>query len=92
MALSIYNYLTEEDITNGMNIAGTGTIDQYGNIGEIGGIKYKILGAIKNNVDVFIVPKENVKEAKKVAKDQDSDIIIITDKTLSGIIKQLQQL
>lgn len=92
MALSIYNYLTEEDITYGKNIVGTGTIDQNGNIGEIGGVKYKLLGAIKNKADVFIVPIENEEEAKKVAKTENSDIIIIADKTLLGIIQQLKQL
>lgn len=92
MALSIYNYLTDEDVTKGLNIFGTGTIDQEGNIGEIGGVKYKILGAIKNDADVFIVPEENYEEAKKVAKKENCDIIIIADKTLSGVIEKLKNL
>lgn len=54
MSLAIYNYLTENDITHGLKIAGTGTIDADGNVGTIGGIEYKIKGAIKNKVDVFL--------------------------------------
>ncbi len=92
MALGIYNTLTKEDITKGKNIVGTGTIDKDGNIGEIGGIKYKLIGAVKNKADIFICPQENYKEAKKIAKEKNYDIIILTDKHLSGIIDQLKNL
>ena len=46
--LAIYKELIEEDITHGLKIVGTGTIDELGNVGEIDGVKYKILGAVKN--------------------------------------------
>ena len=92
MALGIYNALTKEDITKGKNIVGTGTIDKEGNVGEIGGIKYKLIGAVKNKADIFICPKENYEEAKKVAKEKNYDIIIITDATLEGVINDLKNL
>ena len=56
MSLAIYDALTEEDITNGKKIVGTGTIDVDGNVGEIDGVEYKLKGAVKENADVFIVP------------------------------------
>lgn len=92
MALGIYNILTKEDITKGKNIVGTGTIDADGNIGEIGGVKYKLIGAVKKKADIFICPEENYNEAKKVAKKENYDIIILTDKNLAGIINQLKNL
>ncbi len=92
MALGIYNTLTKEDITKGKNIVGTGTIDADGNIGEIGGVKYKLIGAVKNKADIFICPEENYKDAKRVAKKENYDIIILTDKDLAGIINQLKNL
>lgn len=55
MALSIYNGLLEKDITNGLIIAGTGTIGLDGNIGAIGGIEQKIIKAFMSGVDVFYV-------------------------------------
>ncbi len=91
-ALSIYDALVEEDLTKGKNIIGTGTIDEFGNIGQIGGVKYKLIGAVKNDAEVFIVPEENYEEAKKVATENNYDIIIITDKNLSGIVSQLKAL
>ena len=92
LALGIYNSLVEYDITNGKNIVGTGTIDVDGNIGPIGGVKYKLIGAVKNNADIFICPKENYKEAKRIAKEKNYDIIIITDKDLLGVVNQLKSL
>ena len=92
MALSIYNYLTEDDITNGKKIAGTGTIDEFGNVGEIGGVKYKILGAIKNDIDIFLCPEGNYEEAMQVLEKEDTDLKIIKVSTLDEAIKKLQVL
>ena len=46
-SLEIYNQLTEDDLTRGYNIAGTGTIAPNGKVGEIGGIHQKVIAADK---------------------------------------------
>jgi PDZ domain-containing protein len=56
MALEIISQLTEEDLTRGYRIAGTGTIDANGNVGLIGGIEYKLMAADKEKADYFFVP------------------------------------
>lgn len=78
-ALYIYNSLVETDITKGKKIAGTGTIDEDGNVGEIGSVSFKIMGAVKNKVDVFFVPKENYEEAMnfKQKKKYKLDIVMV---------------
>lgn len=75
-ALTIYDALVEEDITKGNKIVGTGTIDADGNVGEIGSVEYKLMGAVKDNADVFLCPMENLDAAKKFAKEKNYDIII----------------
>ncbi|MDY0396286.1 S16 family serine protease [Virgibacillus halophilus] len=40
-SLKIYDELTKEDLTNGLQIAGTGEIDYDGNVMRIGGIDKK---------------------------------------------------
>lgn len=90
-ALAIYNKLTKEDITKGKKIAGTGTIDVLGNVGEIGGVKYKVLGAIEDKMDVFICPEENYEEAIKTLNSTNDDLIIIKVSTLEEAIKELQE-
>ncbi len=90
MALSLYNYLTEEDITKGMKIVGTGTIDEEGNVGAIGGIKYKIKGAAKEKADIFFVPVDNYDEAMKVVKDSKLKINVIKIEHIDEAIDYLK--
>ena len=65
LTLTIYNAISDEDIIKGRNIAGTGTISADGSVGEIDGIKYKIMGAAKNKMDIVFVPSANYEEAIK---------------------------
>ena len=77
-ALFIYNSLIEDDITNGLRIVGTGTIDLDGNVGEIGGIEYKLKSAVKNKADLFIVPiGDNYNDAIKLKEEKGYNIKII---------------
>lgn len=92
MSLAIYNSLVSEDITKGRTVVGTGTIDIDGNVGEIGGVKYKLIGAEKKGADVFLVPSENYEEAVEVAEEKNYDITILSVDTLSDAIAQLEAL
>ena len=91
MALSIYSAISEKDILKGRNIAGTGTIDMNGNVGKIDGIKYKIMGAVKDNMDIVLVPSDNYQEAKKIVKEKNYDIEIVEVKTFEDAINYLEK-
>lgn len=91
MALSIYTKISNKDIVNGRKIAGTGTIDMNGNIGAIDGVKYKIMGAVKNNIDIVLVPSDNYKEALKVKKDHNYKLKIVKVDTFKDAINYLQK-
>lgn len=88
-ALALFDNLTGNKLNHNLKIAGTGTIEEDGSVGEIGGIKYKLLGAEKNKVDVFFVPKDNFKEAKKVVKKYKLKINIVKVDTLDDAIDYL---
>ena len=91
MALEIYNSLIDEDIAKGKKIAGTGTIDEKGNVGQISGIKYKIKGAAKE-ADIFLAPAgDNYQEAIKTVKEENLNIKVIEVSTLKGAIEQLKK-
>jgi len=62
-ALALYDALNNSNYSLKYKISGTGTIDEDGKIGEIGGIKYKLMGADKDKVDIFFVPEDNYDEA-----------------------------
>lgn len=92
-ALSIYNSLVKEDITHNLTIVGTGTIDLNGNVGSIGGVKYKLKSAVKAKADLFIVPKdENYEEAIKVKKENNYNIEIVGVSTFEEVIKYLNNI
>ncbi|MFY1654781.1 PDZ domain-containing protein [Solwaraspora sp. WMMB762] len=62
-ALGIIDKLEPEDLTGGKIIAGTGTIDNEGNVGAIGGIPQKLVGAKEAGAVAFLVPQANCAEA-----------------------------
>ncbi len=88
-AIGIYDTLVDDDIVNGRKIAGTGTINIDGTVGEIDGIKYKIMGAHKNNVDLVLVPEGNYEEAIKVNDEYDYGLEIVSVKTFDDAIEYL---
>ena len=91
LALEIYNNLTDNDISKGRKIAGTGTIDENGNIGQISGVKYKLKGAYKEGATVFLVPSgENYEIAIKVAAEEKLNIEILEVSTLKDSIIKLE--
>lgn len=91
--LAIYNKLVKEDITKSLKIAGTGTIEEDGSIGEIGGVKYKLLGAVKDGADIFLVPKgDNYSECIKLKKKKNLKIKIIGVSNIEEAKKLLEDL
>jgi PDZ domain-containing protein len=55
-ALGVYDKLTPGALTGGAKIAGTGTIDSAGNVGPIGGIQQKLVGARNGGAMWFLAP------------------------------------
>lgn len=93
VTLAIYNQLIDNDISNGLKIAGTGTIDIEGNVGSIGGVKYKLKGAVDSKSDIFLVPVgENYEEAIKYKKKYHYDIKIIGISTFEEAIEKLESM
>ncbi len=91
--LEIYNQLVKEDITKGLKIAGTGTIDSLGNVGEIGGVEHKLIGAVHGEADVFLVPMgENYETVLKIAKEKKFKIRIIGVSTFDEALEKLAML
>jgi Lon-like protease len=62
--LGVIDKVDPLDLTGGVRIAGTGTIDDEGNVGPIGGIPQKLRGAKRDGATVFLAPAANCVEAK----------------------------
>jgi PDZ domain-containing protein len=68
-AVGIVELLTPGNILKGRVVASTGTIDEKGMVGSIGGIAEKILAAKKAGASLFLVPKNNCEDlAPGIAK------------------------
>lgn len=104
--LEIYSQLTGQDLTNGRDIAGTGTIERDGKIGRIGGIDKKVATASQSGASVFLAPddtitsamkqadpkiKSNYQEALAAAKKLKTKMIIVPVKTVEDAITYLKQ-
>lgn len=104
-ALEIYNRLVEEDITKGYTIAGTGEIDTEGNVGVIGGIKFKVVAADREGADIFFAPKDlypeenqhfnpilNASIAEEQARNINSDMTVVPVGTIEEALEYLDNL
>lgn len=61
-SLGLVDTLTEGDLTGGRHVAGTGTITPNGDVGPIGGIAQKLVGAREAGAEVFLAPAGNCAE------------------------------
>lgn len=65
--LDILDQVNNEDLRKGRKIAGTGTIEQDGSVGDIGGAGLKVVSAAKAGAEIFFVPNNPVSKAVKKA-------------------------
>lgn len=89
-SLAIFDKITPGSLTGGRFIAGTGTIDSAGVVGEIGGIQQKIAGAYDAGADYFLVPAANCPEAG--ASSLADDVELIKVDTLDHAVDALKAL
>ncbi|MGA5820620.1 YlbL family protein [Kitasatospora sp. NPDC094028] len=68
LALGIVDKLAGDgkggDLTGGLKIAGTGTIDKDGRVGPVGGVPLKTQAAARDGATVFLLPKDECSDAK----------------------------
>ncbi|UQA93213.1 YlbL family protein [Streptomyces halobius] len=88
-ALGIVDKLTPEDLTGGRFVAGTGTIDDKGKVGPIGGISMKTVGARSKGAEFFLTPKGNCATA---AKDTPKGLRLVKVDTIGDAVKALEKI
>ncbi|MFF1648394.1 PDZ domain-containing protein [Streptomyces sp. NPDC058240] len=88
-SLGIVDKLTPGNLTGGKFVAGTGTIDDKGKVGPIGGINMKLVGARNAGARYFLTPDENCKAA---ASDTPSGLTLVKVKTIDDAKKSLEKI
>ncbi|AEF31936.1 Lon protease (S16) C-terminal proteolytic domain protein [Gardnerella vaginalis HMP9231] len=88
-ALGILNKLTGVDLAGGKTIAGTGTIDNNGKVGAIGGIHLKMISAKRDGARWFLAPNSNCDE---VVGNIPQGLNVVSVKTLDDAYKALEKI
>lgn len=88
-SLGIVDKLTPGQLTGGKFIAGTGTIDDKGKVGPIGGINMKLVGARNAGARYFLTPDENCEAA---ASDTPGGLTLVRVKTIDDAKKSLEKI
>jgi PDZ domain-containing protein len=85
-ALGIYDKLTPGSLTGGTFVAGTGTIDDTGKVGPIGGIEMKTVGARDKGAQYFLTPADNCATA---ARDTPAGLRLVKVDTIGDALDAL---
>ncbi|MFI7680844.1 PDZ domain-containing protein [Actinophytocola sp. NPDC049390] len=88
-ALAIVDTLTPGEMEAGRTVAGTGAIDEKGNVKPIGGIPFKLIAAQEDGATAFLVPADNCAEAKSNTPD---GLRLVKVETLAGAVEALEDL
>lgn len=88
-SLGIVDKLTPKDLTGGSFVAGTGTIDDKGKVGAIGGIEMKTVAARDKGAKYFLTPADNCAAA---AKDKPAGLTLIRTRTMDDAMGALKKI
>ncbi|MGW7055179.1 YlbL family protein [Streptomyces sp. NPDC054887] len=88
-SLGIVDKLTPGDLTGGKFVAGTGTIDEAGKVGPIGGIEMKTVGARQAGAAYFLTPEANCASA---AADVPDGLTLVRVETIDDARKSLEKI
>ncbi|OEU85527.1 YlbL family protein [Streptomyces abyssalis] len=90
-SLGIVDKLTRDDLTGGSFVAGTGTIDDKGKVGAIGGIQMKTVAARAKGAKYFLTPAANCPTA---AKDKPAGLTLVKTRDIGdamGALKKIRE-
>ncbi|MEE1937878.1 S16 family serine protease [Streptomyces sp. TRM 70361] len=88
-ALGVIDEIDDGDLTGGLTIAGTGTIDGRGEVGPVGGVPLKTQAAARDGATVFLVPEAEC-EAARVGLPDELRLVPVT--TLGNALRSLRAL
>ena len=89
MTLGIIDKLSSGRLTGNRTVAATGTIDQNGNVGDVGGVAEKTIAVEKAGATVFFVPAVELKTAQAKASPQ---LHVYAVSSLNQVLRILKRL
>jgi PDZ domain-containing protein len=89
MTLGIIDRLSSGRLTGHRVVAATGTMDQYGNVGDVGGVAEKTVAVENAGATVFFVPPQELGAAESKATPQ---LHVYAVRNLDQVLRILQRL
>lgn len=90
LTLGIIDLVGEQPLVDDEFIAGTGTIDPDGNVGAIGGVRFKLKKAAEVGAAMFLTPADNCAEA--LIDPPDDGPVIAKVATLEDAVEAIEAL
>jgi PDZ domain-containing protein len=88
LTLGLLDSLSSGQLTGGLHIAATGTMDNEGNVGDVGGVPQKTVAVRQAGAQVFFVPVQELKNAQSEA----GNMKVFAVSTLSQVLSDLEAL
>lgn len=88
IAVTVFDLVSGEDLAAGRHIAGTGTVDETGRVGPIGGIEEKVAAAAQSGASIVLIPASQEVEARAV---QPEGLTLIAVSTVEEAIEALRE-
>nr|WP_121093912.1 endopeptidase La [Roseibaca ekhonensis] len=85
MVTSIVSVLTQIPVRK--NVAMTGEVTLRGNVLAIGGLKEKLLAALRGGIDTVLIPQENAKDLPEIPDNVKEGLAIIPVSHVSEVLK-----
>lgn len=89
-ALEAVDLLTPGDLTRGLTVAGTGTINAAGEVGAIGGVSHKVAAAGEQGAELFLAPSANAEEAAEKAASIGTPMKVVGVDTLEDAVAAIE--
>ncbi|MCF8496325.1 MAG: endopeptidase La, partial [Alphaproteobacteria bacterium] len=84
MVTAILSALTQIEIRN--DIAMTGEVNLRGNVTAIGGLKEKLLAALRGGIKKVLIPDENAKDLEDIPKNVLRELEIVPVRTIDEVL------
>ncbi len=76
------------DIPVRKDLAMTGEVNLRGKVTEIGGLKEKLLGAVRGGIKTVLIPEDNVKDLEDIPANVKKELEIISVRTIDEVLGQ----
>ncbi|MCP3936241.1 MAG: hypothetical protein GY708_12820 [Actinomycetia bacterium] len=86
LTLSMFDLLTEGELTGGIEVATTGEINLAGAVLAIGGVEQKAHAVRRAGIDLFLVPAANYEAAAEAAGDE---LEVVAVDTFADAVREL---